>query len=161
MRSAKKITHAVIPAFFAMGKRMCETEVAAAPGNMIKPTIPATAIDESCPTAVGHAKVTIEARIAIVARSRSGQSERAIPHTAWATTATATTLRPCNQPASAVLANAPIPKANAISANADGRVKPIQAASPPRRRARAMPIAILTWLLAGPGKNWQSATRSA
>ena len=36
---------------------------------------------------------------AIDARSRSGQSVRAIPQTAWATIATATSLRPCSRPA--------------------------------------------------------------
>lgn len=67
---------------------------------------------------------------------------------------------PCNHPASAAGSKAPSPNAKAMSARADGMVKPNQAATPPRSRARAMPTAILTWLLAGPGKNWQSATRS-
>src|SRR6185436_8549053 len=97
-----------------------ESEEALAPGKIAKPISPAMAIDESCPTAVGHASVTIEARMAIVARSRSGQRERAIPPPAWATTATATTLRPCNQPASAAVARAPTPNAKAMSARADG-----------------------------------------
>jgi hypothetical protein len=35
---------------------------------------------------------------AIEARSRSGQSARAMPHTAWATMATATSLSPCSSP---------------------------------------------------------------
>jgi hypothetical protein len=35
---------------------------------------------------------------AIEARSRSGQSVRAMPHTAWATTATATSFSPCSNP---------------------------------------------------------------
>ncbi len=144
-----------------MGNRIWESDEEIVPGKMINPTIPAMAMDKSCPTAVGHASVTIEASTAIVARSRSGQSERAMPQTAWATTATATTLSPCSQPASAALANAPMPNANAMSARADGMVKPNQAAKPPRRRARAIPIAMPTWLLAGPGRNWQRATTSA
>ena len=44
---------------------------------------------------------------------------------------------------------------------ADGVVKPSQAAKAPGRPARRMPRLIPTWLLAGPGRNWQSATMSA
>ena len=38
--------------------------------------------------------------------------------------------------------------------------KPSQAAKAPLTPARNMPIAKPTWLLAGPGRNWQSATTS-
>ena len=44
---------------------------------------------------------------------------------------------------------------------ADGPEKPSQAANAPGRPARSMPIVIPTWLDAGPGRNWQSATMSA
>jgi hypothetical protein len=40
-------------------------------------------------------------------------------------------------------------------------VNPSQAHQVPRHPARRRPSASPTWLLAGPGKNWQSATRSA
>ena len=40
-------------------------------------------------------------------------------------------------------------------------MKPTHAAAAPGIPARAIPIAIPTWLDAGPGGNWQSATRSA
>ena len=54
----------------------------------------------------------------------------------------------------------PIAKANRISA--DGMVKANQAARPPNNPLpRAMPSVKPTWLEAGPGRNWQSATRSA
>ena len=43
--------------------------------------------------------------------------------------------------------------------NADGSVNPSHAARPPKRPPRVMPMAMPTWLLAGPGRNWQSATR--
>ena len=83
MRSVKKIIQAAIPVLFSTGNRMCESEEEEAVAvKMIEPTIPAIAMDESCPTAVGHDSVTIEARIARVARSRSGQRERAIPQIA-------------------------------------------------------------------------------
>ncbi len=54
---------AAIPVFFPIGKRIWESDEETVPGKMIKPTIPAMAIDESCPTALGHASVTTEARI--------------------------------------------------------------------------------------------------
>ena len=79
---------------------------------------------------------------------------------AWATTATATILRPCNQAARPVSAQLETPYAKAIMVSADGAVKPIQEQSPPLSPARRMPIEIPTWLLAGPGRNWQSPTRS-
>ena len=82
MRREKKMIQAIIPVLFVTGNRMCETEAEGVPGKIIEPTIPAMAIDESCPNAVGHASVTIDARIARVTRSRSGQRERAIPQTA-------------------------------------------------------------------------------
>ncbi len=46
-------------------------------------------------------------------------------------------------------------------ATADGSVKPSQAASPPASPPRERPTAKPTWLLAGPGRSWQRATRSA
>ena len=95
-----------------------------------------------------------------MARARSGASARAIPQTAKATTATAATLSPCNQPASAT-SSTRRPYAKATSAMAEGNVNPSHAATPPSRPPRVMPMAMPTWLLAGPGRNWQSATRSA
>jgi hypothetical protein len=44
---------------------------------------------------------------------------------------------------------------------AGGRVKPSPAATVPNGPARRVPIAIRSWLLAGPRRAWQSATRSA
>src|SRR5205823_3970111 len=88
----------------------------------------------------------------------AAEHERA--HAAGATTATATSLSPSSQPA-APTPDARTPYAKAISATADGSVNPSHAATPPASPARSMPSAIPTWLDAGPGRNWQSATRSA
>ena len=44
---------------------------------------------------------------------------------------------------------------------AEGKVKPVQAAKAPAYPARESPMAMPTWLDAGPGRNWQSATMSA
>jgi len=46
-------------------------------------------------------------------------------------------------------------------AMAEGKVKPIQAASNPGRPACIWPNAIATWLEAGPGRNWQKPTMAA
>ena len=55
---------------------------------------------------------------------------------------------------------APMAKANMTTA--DGMVKANQAARPPNSPLpRRMPREKPTWLEAGPGKNWQSATKSA
>ena len=49
----------------------------------------------------------------------------------------------------------------AVSTRADGMVKPNQAARPPERPPpRKSPSENPTWLMSGPGRNWQSATRS-
>ena len=113
------------------------------------------------PAAVAAENTTSVASTAMLARARSGQRARAIPHTAWATTATATTLSPWRAPSPAGPVMAPAPKAKSVSAMAEGKVNPAQAARPPARPPRDNPTANPTWLDAGPGRNWQSATRSA
>ena len=95
----------------------------------------------------------------MVARSRSGARDRAIPHTALATTATAAIFNPCSHPAS-VTPSRWRPKAKTTRAMAEGKVNPSHAATAPGNPARTMPIAIPTWLLVGPGRNCQSATMS-
>lgn len=114
----------------------------------------------TCVSDPGHRRAAAAAAKARVARGGSGASVRPIVQTACATTATATTMRPCSQ---AACTAAPVltRRANAAIAAADGRVKPIQAASAPAQPARSMPTAMPTWLLAGPGRSWHSATRSA
>ena len=114
----------------------------------------------TCPTAEGSAKVRTAARIASPARGRSGHSDLAIPHTAWATTATAATFNPWTAPEAATSLQRVMPYANAISAMAEGSVKPIQAINAPGQPARNKPSPMPTWLLAGPGRNWHRATRS-
>src|SRR5438094_5337645 len=57
--------------------------------------------------------------------------------------------------------NSVTPYPKRIIARADGIVNPSQAAKAPGRPARRMPRLIPTWLLAGPGRNWQRATISA
>jgi hypothetical protein len=114
----------------------------------------------TCVTATCHASITTAATTAMLARPRSGVSVRAMPQTAFATTATAATFKPWSQPASATPV-ASMTTAKSTSANAEGSVKPTHESTPPSRPARIMPMAMPTWLLAGPGRNWQSATRSA
>ena len=125
------------------------------------PSTPAPSITANWPTTPGCTKVMAQAASINAARPAVAHSPRAIPHTAWATTATATTLRPCTSPAGMPSPPAENPRPNNASAKADGSVKPTQAASAPPQPLRISPSAIPTWLLAGPGKNWHSATRSA
>ena len=69
---------------------------------------------------------------AIIARARSGVSVRVMPQTACATTATATSLRPCRNPSAIGPVKAAAPSAKASRIRADGMVKPSHAARPPR-----------------------------
>ena len=93
-------------------------------------------------------------------RKRSGHRDLDMPHTAWATTATAMTFSPCTTPELSHPAPLSAPSANRSRAAAEGIVNPSQAASAPSQPARCSPSAMPTWLLAGPGKNWHKATRS-
>jgi len=93
------------------------------------------------------------APMATPARRRSGHKDWDMPHTAWATTATAMTFKPCTTPEASQPAPLSTPNANRIRARADGAVKPTQAASAPSQPARRRPKAMPTWLLAGPGRN--------
>ncbi len=128
---------------------------------MAHPTRPPITIAPACAKGEGTASTPMVASTARVARYASGQSYRAMLHTACATTATATTFNPCKAPDPATSPNAVTPYPNKISAIADGMVKPIQAATAPGKPARESPTPMPTWLDAGPGKNWHNATRSA
>ncbi|KAG1244747.1 hypothetical protein G6F65_021632 [Rhizopus arrhizus] len=74
--------------------------------------------------------------------------------------ATAATFKPCIAPDCDSQPKCASPRANPISASAVGSVNASQAAAMPGQPARRRPIAMPTWLLAGPGRNWHSATRS-
>ena len=116
---------------------------------------------ETWPTVVGSTSTRPAQIKANVALGRSGAMLRAMPHTALATTATATTFRPCNHPPADRASRAVITSAKRIMATAEGRVNPAQASNPPRMPRNEAPNAIPTWLLAGPGRNWLNDTRSA
>ena len=79
--------------------------------------------------------------------------------TACATTATAASFRPWTQPAAERSAG-PVSRPSNTSAMAEGSVNPSHAATPPSMPARRVPMAMPSWLLAGPGSAWHSATRS-
>ena len=126
-----------------MGIRIAVVADAPAAGRRRHPTRPATTITTTCAPAVRDASATVAATIASETRGRSGARLRAIPHTAWATTATATTFSPCSHPASATPSDC-TPYANASIATADGNVNPSHAATPPSKPARMIPMAIDT-----------------
>lgn len=98
---------------------------------------------------------------AIVARLASGVRDFAMPRTAPATIATAAALTPASQPVPIASPKASMPKAKATSRIAEGIVNANHAASRPPYPARCRPIAMPTCEDAGPGRNWQRATRSA
>jgi len=105
---------------------------------------------------------TATAASAMAARGRSGVRLHAMPQMACATTATATSFSPCRKPSATGPVNEAAPMAKPNMITADGMVKANQAARPPnsplpRRTPREKPA----WLEDGPGRNWQSATRSA
>ena len=122
-------------------------------------TAPAT-ITSTWAAAPPQASTTAAAATAMARRITPRASVRPICQTAVATTATAASSRPCTQPSPAT-SPPPTPDANATSSTADGRVKPSHAARPPSGPARSIPIEKPSWLDAGPGRNWTSATRSA
>jgi len=140
-----------------------ETEAGFAAGafrNRNHPAIPAPRMIPAWLKTPGIVRARMATVMAIVARERPVAKFLAMPHTAWATTATAATSKPWIQPVPRK-ENSLNKEANAASATAEGRVKPAQAAIAPQKPVRINPIAMPTWLIAGPGKNWQSATRSA
>ncbi|MCY1218440.1 hypothetical protein D9M72_303890 [compost metagenome] len=114
----------------------------------------------SCPSAVGSATVMSAQATASPARGRSGQSERPMPQTACATMATAAIFRPWMAADPDSQPKCASPSAKSASAMAVGSVNAAHAASMPVQPARFRPMAMPTWLLAGPGRNWHSATRS-
>ena len=71
--------------------------------------MPPNKIAPICATEELLTKMISSAATPMEARSRSGQSVRAMPHTACATMATATSLRPCSSPVPKVPASALAP----------------------------------------------------
>ena len=109
---------------------------------------------------VGTARTAAAVATASRAWIHPRHSVRAICTTASATTATAATSSPAIAPA-----GRPTPPATsrpaAMRTTAVGAVNPSQARSEPGTPARSRPMPIPTCELAGPGRNWPSATRSA
>jgi hypothetical protein len=89
------------------------------------------AITASWVTCDGAQSAASAAATAIVARSRSGARLRVIDSTAWATTATAASRRPCNQSLPMKRLSAGAAKAKSTISSADGVVKPSHAAAMP------------------------------
>jgi hypothetical protein len=160
-RRTPNSTSDIAPTRFDTRNVRCPTAELGAARHSQRPAIPPMRIAATCPIEPAT-KITIRtAARAMLARSRSGARLRAIPQTACATTATATTLRPWISPPPTGPSKAEAPKANKTRSRAEGRVNAAHAANAPRGPPRNRPSANPTWLLAGPGRNWQSATRSA
>ncbi len=127
---------------------------------MNRPANAPAAMIATCENGTVQASATAAAAIATTRRGQSGDRLRDIVQTACATTATAASFSPWTQPACERSVDAATMPSSA-SVTAEGRVNPIHAASPPSFPARRVPMAIPSWLLAGPGSDWHSATRSA
>ncbi len=114
----------------------------------------------TCDSGTVQASATAAATTARSRLGQSGVSVRAINQTAWATTATAASFRPWTQPAAGEVR--PYGE-QAERRQGDGRRQgePDPRGDPPAIPARRVPIAIPSWLLAGPGIDWQRVTRSA
>ncbi len=76
-----------------------------------------------------------------------------MPHTAWATIATAVVFNPVSMPSPTGPENSAAPYANATISTAEGSVNATNAANAPRVPARCSPSPKPTWLEAGPGRN--------
>jgi hypothetical protein len=72
-------------------------------------------------------------------------------------------LKPCKTPKASGDSPPPSRNTNAspTSPSAEGSVKPTHAASAPSHPARRSPTSKPSWLDAGPGTNWHSATNPA
>ena len=146
----------------ASGASLGVSGVAALPRpNSHQPAPPAASITPTWPHTPGTSSTAQHASAISVTLARPTHRLRAMPHTACATTATATTLSPWIAPVGNTAYPPARPSPNKASTSAEGSVNPSQAASAPGMPARINPSAIPTWLLAGPGRNWHSATRSA
>ncbi|MNZ87089.1 hypothetical protein D3C78_1059380 [compost metagenome] len=99
--------------------------------NSNRPMTAAITIAPTCPQADGTRSTKQVTATMMVIRGVSGQRLRAIPHTACATTATATTFNPCSTPNGITFPSLAIPSAKRINATADGSVKPAHAANAP------------------------------
>src|SRR5690606_25750482 len=108
---------------------------------------------------VGINKIAAAAATAKAILGLSGARDFPMPSKACATTATATIFNPCIQP----LSKEPFVTnmANRTRRRTDGIVKQNQDNNPPNSPPRSIPIEIPTWELAGPGRNWHKATKSA
>jgi hypothetical protein len=81
-----------------------------------------------------------------------------MPSTPCSTTATAASFSPCSSAAPQAPSSARLASAKANISSAEGSMNPTNAASPPNHPARSSPIENPSWLLAGPGRNWHSAS---
>ena len=86
-----------MPARRETGNRNCVEGKVASPRQRPSPAIAPSAIAAICPNEPPTMTTTNIAASAIIARARSGVSVRVMPQTACATTATATSLRPCRK----------------------------------------------------------------
>jgi len=102
---------------------------------------PPSAITSGCIQMIGRKTSATHAATAINPVATSRTSDRAMPSTACATMATATSFNACATACPAGVANHASPPATASIKIADGAVNPSHAATPPRGPPRFSPSA--------------------
>ena len=108
------------------------SDAALLPNCTTEPTAPAMARANICIQVSPIIRRLTATSKAMAIRGRSGHRVRPICQTAWATTATTNSLRPCIQPPLPASGQALNPSAKLIMISADGRVNPSHAAKAPR-----------------------------
>ena len=132
MSSPTQIVRAVRAVRRRTGTASSSSSVAGSAESQSSPASAPRTMAATWLAADGSSRTTASAATAIVARRGPAASVRAIPITAWATTATAAALRPSNHPSSPVTPMARAPRAKPSMSRAEGRVKPTHAAAIPR-----------------------------
>ena len=149
------------PVVFDTEMPECPAAPSSADWQRTSPARAPASMADTCPAVPPTNTTSRTAARAMPARCWSGHRLRAMPSTAWATTATAATFRPWIMPWLTGPSSRLALRAKATRMIAEGRVKAVQAAAAPQPPPRCRPMAKPTWLLAGPGRNWHRATRSA
>src|SRR5262249_25440839 len=109
MSSAKNATSSSAPSARLTSSGKAAGAIASPPRRKSAPTMPPSTIAPICPHDDGAPSAMMAATTASGAPARARASVRSMPSTAWATTATAATLRPCSQPEPPASPSAPMP----------------------------------------------------
>ena len=149
---------ATMPPLRETCKSSCGVTFVRAPGRN-RPTTAAPAIASGVTSGCGGARsINASTATARSDRPRSGASDARSDTIAAATTATATSSKPCSHPTLTFACGSA--SAKAVMRIAEGSVNPIHAPIAPPGPARSQPSSMPVCELPGPGKSCVSATHS-